>query len=196
MIRPDARSPLLALALLSVSCKVVSTGTETYTGLRYAIPYDLDRQTKQEVDACLLSAADQAERAYADRQWDMGLITVAAGFSAAGLALTTASTFISPTHADGTANDTRAWTAGSGAVSVGVGAAFFALRTALNLGELASSQTVAAASQGGLAMQMLTEKNQEKRDILYAQCAQLSNKPNGAYPGKQAPTTNVGAAAH
>jgi D-cysteine desulfhydrase len=82
--------------------------------------------------------------------------------------------------------------AAGGAVSVGIGAAILGLRTALNLGELSSFQTSAAATQASLAVQMAhATDDQKKADTLCAECAQLMTKPNSAYPGAAPSPSNV-----
>jgi hypothetical protein len=181
------------LAGCCASCGITNTGsTLPYEILDHSFSTtspSLSAMTQSEVRSCLAAAYDEADRARSNRQLDMGMIAGAAAFSVAGLGLTTASTFISDTHANGQSNDTRKWIAGSGAISVGIGAAILGLRTALNLGELSSFQTSAAATQASLAIQIAHEEDRKKADALYADCAQLMTKPNSAYPGATQQTT-------
>jgi hypothetical protein len=176
----------VVLSLCAISCGITNTGS--------TVPYELldqsfvtspaaDPYAQAEIRSCLAAARDLADRARANRQLDMGMIAGAAAFSVAGLGLTTASTFVSDTHANGTSNDTRKWIAGGGAISVGIGAAILGLRTALNLGELSSFQTSSAAAQAGMAMKIANSDDRTERDALYGDCAQLMTKPNSAYPG-------------
>jgi hypothetical protein len=153
-------------------------------------PYDDWRQYLQPTSdvlakSCADSAYDQADRAHANRATDMGLIAIASLFSAAGLGLTTSSNFVSDTHNGGQPSDIKQWAAGAGAVSVGVGAALFGLRTALNLGELSTAQIAAASSQLTLAQQIhgADPKAIPGPAERYAQCMELSSKASSAYPG-------------
>lgn len=168
-----------ALALALSSCTgVFNTGRDTYSELLNGIPRNRPPMT-QEARSCLRAAIDQNDRSHSNRATDMSLIEIAAFFGAAGVGLTTGSTFV--TDSD---NEKRQWIAGSGAISIGIGGALLGLRTALNLGELSSSQTSAAAAQASLAMRITNPAlTPEDREALYAECTSLSTRANSAYPG-------------
>ena len=178
MTRVGGTALAIATLMSMSSCSVFSTGTmQPYEDLRPQVERDAPAKS------CLDSAYDQAERAHSNRATDIGLIAVAALFSAGGLGLSTSSNFISDTHNGGQPSDTRQLTAGMGAVSVGVGAALLGLRTALNLGELSTAQIAAATTQASLAEQITHESSQETRRDLFGKCMALSSKPSSAYPG-------------
>lgn len=188
MGRFDVPAVLVLVGLCS-ACGITKTGSsEPYQKLRQTIENNPNLLTnglaRAEAESCLASAYDQSERAQVNRQYDMGMIASASAFGAAGVGLTAASTFVTTTQ-----GNKRQWLAGAGMISVGLSAAILGLRTALNLGELSSSQSSAAATQAALSAQISHTVDNQKRDSMYADCIHLSSKPNASYPGSHADPT-------
>jgi hypothetical protein len=180
-MRPVNRSTVVSL-LLCASCGPLAS----YKNLQLAVSGStkpLDPTTKAEAVTCLDAAQNESGKAETNRVMDMALIVFGSIFVGGGAATTTASTFISDTHNGGQPIDTRQWVAGAGAVMVGIGAALFAIRTGLSLGEISSAETTAAATQAATAMQIVdSDGDAGARDTLYAQCAQQTAKITTAYP--------------
>lgn len=179
--------------LLTPSCSIFNTGRSYYTALDYdKVP--LREDTRAQVRSCLDAANDVATRAGDNRKLDLAFIYMASIVGSIGLGMTTASTFVSETHDGGRPTDLKQDMAAVGAISVGVSAGLLALRTALNLGELAGAQVSSASQQASLIPQIVDQDaDPTKREALYAKCVGFVNDPNTAYPAdEKAKPTNSG----